>query len=90
MRRVAVLTVLCLLAALPAAADPLPATSDRVVSYDIRVALDTAKRQIKGTEKVTWRNPSAVEQVPDLQFHFYLNAFKNDQSVFMQESRGQQ
>lgn len=88
MRRVAALTVLALLAALPAVADPLPAASDRVVSYDIRVALDTAKRQIKGTETVTWRNPSAVDAVSDLQFHFYLNAFKNTKTTFMKESGG--
>lgn len=91
MRRIAAAMILALpgvLAALPAAADPLPAVSDRVVQYHIRAALDTASRQITGTETLTWRNPSAADAVSELQFHLYLNAFKNTRTTFMRESGG--
>jgi hypothetical protein len=71
-----------------AAADPLPQQANRVVDYRISVTLDPQSRQLKGTERVTWRNPSA-EAVPDLWFHLYLNAFKNTKSTFYKESGGQ-
>lgn len=70
------------------AADTLPARADRFVDYQISVALDPGSRQVKGTERVTWRNPSA-EPVADLWFHLYLNAFKNTKSTFYRESGGQ-
>ncbi len=43
---------------------------------------------IDGSETLIWTNagPSAVSMLP---FHLYLNAFKNEQSVFMRSSRGE-
>lgn len=61
--------------------------SQRVVSYDIKVKLNTDSKVIDGTEILTWKNPSK-ETVKDLQFHLYLNAFKNSKSTFMKESGG--
>ncbi|HEX9007376.1 MAG TPA: M1 family metallopeptidase [Bacteroidota bacterium] len=61
--------------------------SDRVVTYRIDVRLDDSAKSIAGTEHLTWRNPSA-EPVGDLQFHLYLNAFKNSSSTAMKESNG--
>ena len=89
MRRVAPIALLALLVAAPASAQSLPDTSNRIVDYRISVALDPAKHQLTGTQTVTWRNPSGVDAVPELQFHLYLNAFKNTKSTFMKESGGQ-
>lgn len=72
---------------------PPPATtsseplSNRAVSYTMDVALNPDDRTIEGSQILTWRNPDSVP-VNELQFHLYLNAFKNDQSTFMKESGG--
>lgn len=63
------------------------ALSNRVANYDIQVELDTEQRMIFATTELLWRNPSA-DTVRDLQFHVYYNAFKNNQSTFIQESGG--
>ena len=90
MRRAAAVLFLPLaLTSLPALADPLPAKADQVVQYRIKVALDPAKVELAGTETLTWRNPSITDTVSELQFHLYLNAFKNTKSTFMSESGGQ-
>jgi len=89
MRRVFCLLFLVLLAAAPAVAQSLPERSDRVVDYRIGVALDPVKRLLTGRETLTWRNPSTTDAVQELQFHLYLNAFKNTKSTFMKESGGQ-
>ncbi len=79
--------LLALLVPGPAPGDPLPERSERVVDYRIEVRLDALSKQLKGTERLTWRNPS-TEPVGDLWFHLYLNAFKNTESTFFRESRG--
>ena len=83
------LLLVAFLAAAPAAAQTLPERSDRVVDYRISVTLDPAKHQLTGTQTLTWRNPSTTDAVQELQFHLYLNAFKNTKSTFMKESGGQ-
>ena len=89
MRRVLAIALLVSSAAVPAAAQSLPERSDRIVDYRISVALDPAKRQLTGRQTLTWRNPSTTDAVQELQFHLYLNAFKNTKSTFMKESGGQ-
>jgi len=82
----------CLMAvlALPAIAqstisdEPL---SERRVSYRMDVKLDPDSRTVSGTQRLTWRNPDNVP-VDELQFHLYLNAFRNNESTFMRESGG--
>ena len=61
--------------------------SDRLVSYTIKAELNPETKTIKGTQRLTWRNPDSVP-VDELQFHLYLNAFKDDKSTFMKESGG--
>ncbi len=61
--------------------------SNRQVSYRMNVSLDTDTRTVSGTEQLTWRNPDS-KPVTELQFHLYLNAFKNNRSTFMKESGG--
>ncbi len=62
--------------------------SERRVRYVMNVRLDVDARTVTGTEQLTWRNPDRVP-VDELQFHLYLNAFKNEKSTFMRESGGQ-
>ena len=89
MRQAVSVLLLILIAALPALAQSLPERSDRIVDYRISVALDPAKRQLTGKQTLTWRNPSTTDMVQELQFHLYLNAFKNTKSTFVKESGGQ-
>jgi hypothetical protein len=72
----------------PLAADPLPAHAPRIADYDIAVRLDADAKRLDGTMRLTWRNASP-DAVPDLWFHLYLNAFRDQDSTFWRESRGQ-
>lgn len=92
MRFLVLSTVLLLGGWASASAQPSPTTaeaplSERRVSYTMDVLLDPEARTVQGTERVTWRNPGNVP-VAELQFHLYLNAFKNERSTFMRESGG--
>ena len=71
-------------ATLPAATPVSPP----VVEYRIQVRLDEKEHRLDGSERLLWRNPSS-DPVSELQFHLYLNAFKNNASTFMRESGGQ-
>lgn len=64
------------------------ALSERRVSYAIQAELNPETQTITATQRMTWRNPDKVP-VSELQFHLYLNAFKNEQSTFMKESGGE-
>ncbi|HLU67077.1 MAG TPA: hypothetical protein VKZ63_12415, partial [Kofleriaceae bacterium] len=66
-----------------AAAEP-PAP---VASYRIRASFDPATHRIRGSQVLTWRN-TGRSPVTALPFHLYMNAFKNEASVFMRESGG--
>jgi len=61
------------------------ALSPRTANYDIRVRLDTAGNRLIGVEKIVFHNQTD-NAIVDLQFHTYLNAFKNTASTFFQES----
>ena len=61
--------------------------SPRIANYKIEARLDPARHQIAASETLTWTNTGETE-VGTLPFHLYLNGFKNDQSRFMQSSRG--
>src|SRR5262245_12846601 len=85
----AMLALALMLATRPgiALADPLPAEAPRAADYRITVKLDAVTKQLAGTATITWRNPSA-DQVGELWFHLYLNAFRNSNSTFFRESKG--
>jgi hypothetical protein len=70
----------------PAVAGGTP-RSERIANYRIKAALDDVKHVITATQTLSWTNPGPTE-VHALPFHLYLNAFKNESSVFMRESRG--
>jgi hypothetical protein len=59
--------------------DPL---SPRIANYHIAVRLDPSEKMLSGIETLTWRNTSS-DVVSELQFHLYLNAFKDERSTFM-------
>ncbi len=62
--------------------------SPRIANYKIDARLDATRHQITATETLSWTNTgaSAVDTLP---FHLYLNAFKNEQSLFMRTSHGE-
>lgn len=62
--------------------------SPRLANYQINVTLDPNTKKLTGTETLTWRN-SSNDVIRELQFHLYLNAFRNEKSTFMRESGGQ-
>ncbi len=69
----------------PIFATPL---SPRLANYQIDVTLDPTTKRLTGRETLTWRNPSN-DVIQELQFHLYLNAFRDEKSTFMRESGGQ-
>ena len=52
------------------------------------VKLNPDKKTVTGSETLYWKNTS-TDKISELQFHLYLNAFKNTNSTFLQESSGQ-
>src|SRR5215510_243134 len=63
-----------------------------VASYKIDVQLKLDDKQhpkhLEGRERLAWLNDSP-DAISDLQFHLYLNAFKNGKSTFFKESGGE-
>lgn len=62
--------------------------SERIANYKIDATLDVVKHQITATQTVTWTNTKTIA-VDRLPFHLYLNAFKNESSLFMRHARGE-
>lgn len=71
-------------------ADEIP--PEPVASYKIDVQLKLGEGQrpkhLEGREQLIWLNDSP-DTISDLQFHLYLNAFKNEKSTFFKESGGE-
>ncbi len=63
-----------------------PALSPRIANYDLEVKLDGKRRIVTGKETLFWQNQSK-DTITELQFHLYPNAFRNNHSSFMKESR---
>jgi hypothetical protein len=61
--------------------------SPRIASYKIDARLDAGRHTITATQTLIWTNAgqSAVDRLP---FHLYLNAFKNESSLFMRTTKG--
>jgi hypothetical protein len=58
------------------------ALSPRTANYQIDLVLDTAQKEIRATQVLTFNNPSG-DTIWTMPFHLYYNAFKNNQTVFM-------
>src|SRR5262249_6700879 len=67
-------------------------TPQPLASYKIDVQLKLDDKQhpkhLEGRERLTWLNASP-DAISELQFHLYLNAFKNEKSTFFKESGGE-
>jgi len=61
--------------------------SPRIANYNIDVKLNTKTRTLDGQEVLIWYNKTG-QPIHELQFHLYLNAFRNTESTFMKESGG--
>jgi hypothetical protein len=59
----------------------LPAHADAVASYTLRASLDPATHVVTGQGTIRFRNASRAPQ-GEVWLHLYLNAFKNDRTVF--------
>ncbi|NPA37392.1 MAG: M1 family metallopeptidase [Chlorobi bacterium] len=62
--------------------------SPRYTNYKIKAKLNPETKIVNGEMWLTWKNPS-TDTVATMQFHMYLNAFKNTESTFYKESGGQ-
>lgn len=56
--------------------------------YAIRVRYEEEGRRLTGDEVIQWHNESS-DDVPDLWFHLYWNAFANNRSTHLVESGGE-
>jgi len=61
--------------------------SNPIVDYHIKAKLIPGEKAVLGEVVLTWFNDSD-KFISELQFHLYLNAFKNNRSTFMRERRG--
>ncbi|MGD8624255.1 MAG: M1 family metallopeptidase, partial [Anaerolineae bacterium] len=55
-----------------------------VASYQIEVRLDAGAKTLAGRETIRYANTSA-QPIPDLVFHLYLNAFRDEETIFARE-----
>jgi hypothetical protein len=67
----------------PALADAAP----KVASYEIEAKLDTDQHRITGRETIRFVNRSTAA-LNEVWFHLYLNAFKNDKTLFLRSPFG--
>jgi hypothetical protein len=58
-----------------------------VVEYHITAKLDEDAKEVRGRMVLYWRNTTG-RPARFLPFHLYMNAFKNESSLFMRESLG--
>lgn len=56
------------------------------IKYEIWVTLDDQNKMLYGREDVIWFNRTE-DEVKDIWFHLYYNAFKNEKSTMIQESK---
>jgi hypothetical protein len=66
---------------------PMAEHPERVVDYTLRASLDPALHTVHGEGTIAWKNVSS-QPVSQLWMHLYLNAFKNQSSVFMRAPVG--
>jgi len=72
----------------PAAAWPaLAESAAKVASYTIEAKLDGERHRITGRETIHFVNRSSAA-LSELWFHLYLNAFKNDKTLFLRSPFG--
>lgn len=55
------------------------------IRYEIWIELDNQNKMLSGKEVISWLNKTK-DLVPDMWFHLYYNAFKNERSSVIEES----
>ncbi len=88
MQRKLCLVILSLLVLAGAGVNPLaaaPAPPREVASYAMEVTYQPEEKRITGSATIRYTNVTETP-IPDLVFHLYLNAFRDEESVFMQET----
>lgn len=73
--------------ALKGLANERAAPETLVASYTLNAELDSSRHRIKGNGSIVWTNRARVA-VDSLYLHLYLNAFKNDRTVFLRSPFG--
>ena len=58
-----------------------------VASYTIEARFDPATKQISGSARLVYRNPS-LDPLDQLWFHLYLNAFRGPDTLWMRDDGG--
>ncbi len=71
----------------PPGKQPMEVPGRKTVEYTLKARLDPAAHTVAGTGTLRWTNTSEVS-TSELWFHLYLNAFKNQRSVFLREPLG--
>jgi len=63
-------------------------TEDKIsnIRYEIWVELDDANKMLRGREDIIWQN-NTEDEIKEMWFHLYYNAFKNELSTMFQESK---
>ncbi len=62
--------------------------SPRIANYAMKAKLLPEAKAVEGSYELNWWNASK-DTIRELQFHLYLNGFKNEKSTFVRESGGQ-
>ncbi len=60
---------------------PLRNAADPIASYTLSAKLHVQSHEVRATGTITWKNAS-IQPVRELYLHLYLNAFKNDRTLF--------
>ena len=68
----------------PQAPTPV-STGPQRPKFELWVTLDDTAKTLAGREELIWVNPTQ-DEVPDMLFHLYWNAFKNEDSAFLREA----
>ncbi len=79
-----ILLVVAVAGALSVGPSAVQAQAREIASYQIAVRLDAEKKQLAGTETISFLNATS-QPVNELYFHLYPNAFKSPNSTFMRE-----
>ena len=80
-------SVLCVATAAIAIQEEASDNRSSRVDYRIEARLEAETKALTGSETITWTNRSR-DTVSDLWFHLYLNAFSNNLSTHLWESKG--
>jgi hypothetical protein len=65
----------------------MPRHAEDIASYTLRVRLDPGKHTLTAKGTIRWKNASS-KPAHELWLHLYLNAFKNDRTLFLRSPFG--